>query len=215
MPKDWDKHYLNQAPLTEPAQVVASYAGRLPPGPVLDLAGGTGRNAFFLARRGHPVILLERSRVALAFVQAEALRQNLQVWALEADLESPDPSLPPGPFAGIVKSYFLHRPLLAHLAERLMPGGLVLLEGFTVQEAARRGSQAAHYWQESELLHPPPSLNLRAWAEGWMDGHHRTWAVWQKPALSTPSENRSLMRFSSSKTCYSTGWLGSSHPVWG
>ncbi|MBO1435724.1 class I SAM-dependent methyltransferase [Meiothermus sp. CFH 77666] len=182
MPKNWDAYYLHQPPFSHPAQVVAAYAHRLPAGLVLDLAGGTGRNAFFLARRGHPVILLERNRVALAFVQAEALRQGLPIWALEADLEAPDPSLPPGPFAGIIKSYFLHRPLLAHLAERLMPGGLVLLEGFTVQEAARRGSQAAHYWQGDELLHPPPGLHLRAWAEGWMEAHHRTWAVWEKPA---------------------------------
>ncbi|MCX7602204.1 MAG: class I SAM-dependent methyltransferase [Meiothermus sp.] len=181
MPKDWDAHYLHQPPLSQPAFVVAAYAHRLPAGPVLDLAGGTGRNAFFLARRGHPVFLLEKSRVALEFVQAESNRHRLGIWALEADLEAPDPSLPPGPFAGVVNSYFLHRPLLTRLSERLLPGGLVLLEGFTVQEAARRGSLASHYWQTGELLHPPSGLHLRAWAEGWMDGHHRTWAVWEKP----------------------------------
>ncbi len=179
MPKDWDHHYLSQSILAQPAQVVASYAHRLPPGPVLDLAGGTGRNAFFLARRGHPVLLLERSRVALAFVRAEAARTGLEVWALEADLEAPEPPLPPGPFAGVIMSYFVHRPLLLRLAERLHEGGLVLLEGFTTLEAQRRGSRAEHYWQPGELLHPPVGLRLRAWAEGWMEGHHRTWAVWQ------------------------------------
>jgi len=181
MPKDWETHYRTQPPLTQPAQVVAAFAHHLPSGPVLDLAGGTGRNAFFLARRGHPVILLERSRAALEFVRAEAVRQQLDIWALEADLEAPEPSLPPGPFAGTVTSYFLHRPLLPRLSQLLLPGGLVLLEGFTLQEAAlRRDSRAAHYWQSGELLHPPPDLYLRAWAEGWMDRHHRTWAVWQK-----------------------------------
>lgn len=182
MPKDWDAHYLGQPPLNQPAFVVSAYAHRLPAGPVLDLAGGTGRNAFFLAGRGHPVILLEKSRVALEFVRREAGRKKLDVWALEADLEAPNPRLPPGPFAGIINSYFLHRPLLGLFSERLLPGGLVLLEGFTVLEAARRGSQAAHYWQEGELLQPPPGLHLRTWAEGWMEGHHRTWAVWEKPA---------------------------------
>lgn len=181
MPKDWDAHYLAQPPLAAAAQVVAAYAFALPPGPVLDLAGGMGRNAFFLARRGHPVILLEQSRVALEYVRAEAARQHLGIWALETNLEAPSPSLPPGPLAGIVKSYFLHRPLLELLAQRLMPGGLVLLEGFTTVEAQQRGSQALHYWQPGELLHPPQGLHLRAWAEGWLDGHHRTWAVWQKP----------------------------------
>lgn len=182
MPKDWDAHHLAQPPLNQPAFVVAAYAHSLPAGPVLDLAGGTGRNAFFLAGRGHPVILLEKSRVALEFVRCEANRRRLDVWALEAELEFPRPHLPPGPFAGIINSYFLHRPLLNHFHERLLPGGLVLLEGHTTQEAARRGSQAAHYWQPGELLHPPPGLRLRAWAEGWMEGYHRTWAVWGKPA---------------------------------
>ncbi len=182
MPKDWDAHYRSQPPLTRPTFVVAAYAHRLPVGPVLDLAGGAGRNALFLAQRGHPVILLEQSRVALEFVRAEATRQNLEVWALEADLEAPDSSLPPGPFAGIIKSYFLHRPLLELLAERLIPGGLVLVESFTVLEGARRGDPALHYWKLGELLQPPPGLNLRAWAEGWMEGHNRTWAVWEKPA---------------------------------
>ncbi|WP_027876240.1 class I SAM-dependent methyltransferase [Meiothermus cerbereus] len=180
MPKDWDAHYLNQPPLSQPAAVVAAYAHLLPVGLVLDLAGGMGRNAFFLARRGHPVILLEQSRVALEFVRAEATGQHLDIWALETDLEAPSPDLPPGPVAGIVKSYFLHRPLLERLAERLVPGGLVLLEGFTLIEAQQRGSQAAHYWQPGELLHPPPGLYLRAWAEGFLEGHHRTWAVWEK-----------------------------------
>lgn len=66
-------------------------------------------------------------------------------------------------------------------AARLVPGGLVLLEGFTVVEAQRRGSQATHYWQPGELLRPPQGLHLRAWAEGWINQHHRTWAVWQRP----------------------------------
>jgi SAM-dependent methyltransferase len=181
MPKDWDAHYLNQPPLNQPAAVVAAYAHLLPVGPVLDLAGGMGRNAFFLARRGHPVILLEHSQVALEFVRGEAARQQLYIWALKANLEAPSPELPPGPFAGIVKSYFLYRPLLERLTEHLVPGGLVLLEGFTLIEARRRNSRAKHYWQPGELLRPPPGLCLRAWAEGWMEGHHRTWAVWEKP----------------------------------
>ncbi len=179
MSKDWDTFYQNQPPLTQPAFVVAAYAHQLPGGPVLDLAGGMGRNAFYLAERGHPVVLLERSRVALEFVRAQATRQGLDIWALEADLESPHPNLPPGPFAGVLMSYFLHRPLLESTARRLMAGGLVLIEGFTTLEARRRGSQAAHYWQEGELLHPPLGLHLRAWGEGWLEGHHRTWAVWQ------------------------------------
>lgn len=180
MPKDWDTHYRTQLPITQPAGVVAAFAHQLPGGPVLDLAGGTGRNAFYLARRDHPVILLEQSKMALEFVRFEAARQELDIWALEADLEAPDPCLPPGPFAGIVTSYFLHRPLLEKLAPRLVHSGLVFVEGFTIREAERRVSQPKHYWQLGELLHPPPGLGLRAWAEGWMDGQHRTWAVWQR-----------------------------------
>ena len=100
MPRDWERHYQADAGPVEPAFVVRYFGGRLPPGPVLDLAGGAGRNALFLAALGHPVVLLEKSRAALLRARQAAERAGAEIYALPADLEDDAEPLPPGRFAG-------------------------------------------------------------------------------------------------------------------
>ena len=181
VPRDWEAYYREFSGPPEPAFVVWAAAGLLPPGPVLDLAGGAGRNAFFLARRGHSVTLLEKSAEALFRVRRRALEEGLFVEALAADLEAFPPPLPAGPYVGVVLSYFVHRPLLEAAATRLLPGGLFLVEGFTRREAVRRGrASSPHYWEPGELFTPPAGLSLVAAGEGERGGKHRAWAVWRK-----------------------------------
>ncbi len=181
VPRDWEAYYQSEPGPQGPAQVVRAYAGELPPGMVLDLAGGAGRNAFFLAARGHRVLLLEKSQQALLRVRDLARRQGLGVHPVPFDLEDPREPLPPGPFAGVVMSYFVHRPLLAPMAERIVPGGLFLIEGFGRAEAVRRGRPTSpRYWEPFELARPPHGFALRAYGEGWIALAHRVWAVWRR-----------------------------------
>ena len=78
-------------------------------------------------------------------------------------------------------SYFVHRPLLHHLAERVAPGGLLLIEGFNRLEAVRRGRpDSPHYWEPFELARPLFGFALRAYGEGWLALAHRVWAVWRR-----------------------------------
>ena len=181
MARNWDEHYQTFAPPSDPAFVVRTYGHLLPEGVVLDLAGGAGRNAFFLAALGHRVLLLEQSEVALTMVRDEVVRRGLPVHPIRADLEDPGLALPPGPFAGVVMSYFVHRPLLRHFGRLLVPDGLVLIEGFDRHEAIRRGrGESPRYWEPWELLRPPPGLSLFAFGEGRRGFAHRTFAVWRK-----------------------------------
>ena len=181
MPRDWEAYYRLFSGPDAPAFVVRAYAGLLPPGPVLDLAGGGGRNAFFLAEAGHPVLLLEKSDAARSRVRERALREGHLVEVVAFDLEDDAEPLPPGPFAGAVMSYFVHRPLLYRVAERLVPGGLFLIEGFDRREAVRRGRpNSPHYWEPYELLRPVPGFSLLAFGEGRLALAHRTWAVWRR-----------------------------------
>ncbi len=176
MPRDWDAHYREGEEERAPAFVVRAYGPFVPKGPVLDLAGGLGRNARYFLQRGHPVILVERSREAL-----KRLAGTPGLSLLELDLEATPLSLPPGPFAAILMSYYVNRPLLALLPPLLLPGGLLLLEGFRRKEALRRGrGESPFYWEPLELLTPPPGLHLRAYGEGWMEGF-RVFAVYLRP----------------------------------
>ncbi len=178
MPRDWDAFYRQAALEGAPAQVVRAYGPFAPKGPVLDLAGGLGRNALYFLERGHPVVLVERSR--------EALRKLGGIRGLtlvELDLEAPNAltHLPQGPFAAILMSYYVNRPLLKALPPLLAPGGLLLVEGFSRREAVRRNRPGSpFYWEPYELLTPPPGLVLRAFGEGWMEGY-RVFAVYRDP----------------------------------
>lgn len=178
MPRDWDAFYREAEEVREPAFVVRAYGPFVPKGAVLDLAGGLGRNARYFLGRGHPVVLVERSQEALRRLQADP---GLTLLAL--DLETPEAPtlLPQGPFAAILMSYYVNRPLLKALPPLLRPGGLLLVEGFTQREAARRGRpESPFYWEPYELLTPPLGLALKAFGEGWMAGW-RAFAVYLRP----------------------------------
>jgi hypothetical protein len=127
MPRDWEAFYREREEARAPAFVVRAYGPFAPPGPVLDLAGGLGRNARYFLQRGRPVVLVERSREALRRLAGTA---GLEL--LEMDLEAFPLRLPKGPFAAIVVSYYVNRPLLA-----LLPP-FSFREGFSLWRASAK-----------------------------------------------------------------------------
>src|SRR5208282_2622315 len=67
----WDARYAEPefAYGTEPNDFLAQAAAAIPPGPVLSLAEGQGRNAVWLAGRGYAVEAVDASAVGLARAQ--------------------------------------------------------------------------------------------------------------------------------------------------
>lgn len=65
--RTWDERYAATGLVWSagPNQFVAAECADLPPGRALDLAGGEGRNAIWLARRGWQVTAVDFSQVAL------------------------------------------------------------------------------------------------------------------------------------------------------
>lgn len=179
MPRDWDAFYGSGGKLGGgPVFVVRAYEHLLLPGPLLDLAGGSGRNALFLASRGHPVLMIDANADALAQAAAAAQEAGVEVETRQHDLERGLPGNLGG-YAGVVISYYVQRPLLPSLERLLVSGGLLLLEGYGRREAVRRGRpDSPYYWEEGELLLPPPGLRLLAGGEGLLREHWRSWAVW-------------------------------------
>jgi SAM-dependent methyltransferase len=62
--------------------------------PVLDIGGGTGRNALALARRGHPVDVVEMTAKFADGIRGDAERESLEVRVIEGDIFSTDEDLP-------------------------------------------------------------------------------------------------------------------------
>ena len=111
---------------------IIRHAGLVPrPGPVLDLAAGSGRHARYFKGLGYDITALDRdvSRMAdLATVPGG--RDRIEV--IEADLETGSGDWPLGDrtFAGIVVTNYLHRPILPRIAAALGPGGGLIDETF-------------------------------------------------------------------------------------
>jgi tellurite methyltransferase len=121
-----------------PSSWLVAHADLLPrAGVALDLASGRGRNALWLAERGMTVVALDRNEHALADLRGEAAHRGLTVLADLADLETGHVSFDRGAFDVIVVTYYLHRPLFPALIAALKPGGLLIYETFTLDQAGR------------------------------------------------------------------------------
>jgi SAM-dependent methyltransferase len=110
------------------------------------VACGSGRHALLLAAAGFEVHAFDRDAAAIEALRAAAGRLGLalraEVRAEVRDLEAggADPATPLGPAGAydlIVVVHYLHRPLFPALVRALAPGGLLLYETFTVDQAAR------------------------------------------------------------------------------
>jgi SAM-dependent methyltransferase len=139
----WDQRYGNAGDAyvfgTAPNDFLAVVADRIPAGPVLCLAEGEGRNAVFLAKRGHAVTALDQSATGLAKARALAEKNGVPLTTVVADLA--EYAIPPGTWAGIV-AIFMHLPpelrsrVLTQAAAGLQPGGVFILESYTPAQLA-------------------------------------------------------------------------------
>ena len=152
-------------PLGVPSPWVRRFAHLVPKGgAVLDLAAGAGRHARFFAGRGHPVVAVDRNLDGMADLDATGPIERIR-----ADLEDGSPwPLGPRQFGGIVVTNYLHRPLLAQLAEALVPGGVLIYETFAVgQGAFGRPSSENYLLRPNELIRVfEPTLTIVGFEHG-------------------------------------------------
>jgi SAM-dependent methyltransferase len=141
-PNFWDDRYSSIGYVygTEPNEFVASQAHLIPPGPVLCLAEGEGRNAVFLAGRGHDVTAVDASAVGLSKASRLAAAKGLPLKVVVADLA--DYRIEPGAWSAIVATWAhlppeLRRRVHAQAAKGLAPGGVFLLEAYTPDQIRR------------------------------------------------------------------------------
>lgn len=137
----WDRRYAEPAYAygTEPNGFLVEVADRIPPGPVLCVAEGEGRNAVWLAGRGHAVTAVDASAAGLTKTAALARGRGVRVETVAADLAGYP--IRPGAWAGVVAIFAHLPPTLRRQVHRaavagLAPGGAFVLEGFTPRQLA-------------------------------------------------------------------------------
>lgn len=139
---DWDARYADEgwAFGTEPNDFLREQGHQLPPGRVLCLAEGQGRNAVWLAQRGHDVTAMDQSGFGLEGARKLAVERGVTITTVRADLT--DFEIEPGAWQGIVSIYAhvagdVRARAHARVDKGLAPGGVFILEAYRPEQIGR------------------------------------------------------------------------------
>lgn len=164
----WNERYVNrEIPLLHNPYLDAVAEFLPTSGDALDLAGGSGRNAIWLAHRGLDVTVLDVSDVGLAVARERATEVGVAVETMVHDL---DDGLPEGSWDLISVFHYLNRPLFAAITDALRPGGVLVGAIATVRNLERNERPPLPYLlEEGELPQLVPTLELLHHEETWND----------------------------------------------
>jgi SAM-dependent methyltransferase len=148
--------------------------------PVLDIGAGTGRNALALARRGHPVDVVELTPKFAEMISADARRELLKVRVIQRDVFSARGDLAQD-YELILLSEVVSdfrtteqlRGVFELAADCLVPGGRLVFNAFVAQggyvpgEAARELGQQVYtsIFTEAEMATAAAGLPLQLVAD--------------------------------------------------
>ncbi|NRA56339.1 MAG: class I SAM-dependent methyltransferase [Gammaproteobacteria bacterium] len=159
---------------------------------ILDLACGSGRNGLQLAAHGFATTLLDRDQVALQHIKSNSPANTLTNCTIVCgDLESANPyQLPVATYDAILVFRYLHRPLMPQIIAALQPGGLIVYETFTHQQAAiGRPRNPNFLLNDQELLQWFEGFTVLHFFEGYCPKQQAyiSQLIAQKPALKKPA----------------------------
>jgi len=153
-------------------------------GRALDVAGGAGRHAVWLARRGLDVTIVDVAEVGLDTAARRAAEAGVEIRCIRADLDHEDP--PAGSWDVILVHHFLCRALWPELAAALTDNGILMLCQPTLTNLERHPSPGARFLVqpgEFESFARDSGLTVIHLREGWTAaGRHEAELVARRPA---------------------------------
>lgn len=183
-PEYWNKRYrggdfANREPDPFLVEMEENYLRPLlPPGSAgIDLAGGAGRQSFWLARQGWRMTLVDFAEEAITRArQRMTADKEPHVELIERDIASTiDDCVASGrQFGFVLVGFYLDRAILPKLPQLLLPGGLLLYRTYTTENEATgnpRGPRDPDFLlRPQELLHVFQDLRIMYYRE----------TLWQK-----------------------------------
>ena len=160
----WDKKYSERSHSSlEPDPFLVSahdeFLFATAPGLALDIAGGVGRHAIWLAQRGWRTRLIDISDVGIGLAEKNASRalgpvaKEFLITAEVADLHSIQ-DFGREQYDLVLVFYFLQRELFPALAAALKPGGILIYKTYTTEQKNFAGgpSHPMFLLEPNELL---------------------------------------------------------------
>jgi 2-polyprenyl-3-methyl-5-hydroxy-6-metoxy-1,4-benzoquinol methylase len=169
----WDKKYSERShgSLQPDPFLVAAYEEFLSaasPGLALDVAGGIGRHAIWLAQHGWRVKLMDISEVGVKQAEQNAKQTGTaSSIATEVCNLNSEQDIGREQYDLVVVFFFLQRELFPALAAALKPGGHLIYKTYTTEQQHFAGgsfnsgpSHPMFLLEPNELLHAFPSLRV-------------------------------------------------------
>ena len=162
----WNKKYETENYLfgRDPIPFLKDHVDLLPKGAALDLAMGEGRNGVFLATKGFQVTGVDISEAGFEKASALASEKGVKLTTVVADLEQY--TIPPSSYDVIICTYFLQRDLFPKITAALKPGGVAMIETYTVDHLQYRPKfNRTFLLERNELLTLLPGLRVLRYQE--------------------------------------------------
>lgn len=184
----WDAKYADVREPGSPSDFMTDNAELLVDcATAIDLAGGTGGTALWLASLGVATTLVDVSQRALVVARDAASARGLQLRSVQADLEA-DPLMTAADLGresgwhAAVCANFLHRPLLAGLRGLLAPGGLAFVQIATIDNLLINARPGRDFLvKRGELADLCGGLEPLSFEEGWFANRHEARLVARRP----------------------------------
>ena len=159
--QDWNRRYREgeHASFEPDPFLLSAYEDFIQPlfpkaGTALDIAGGMGRHAIWLAERRWKVTVVDISEVAFKKSKQKADERDVKINFLVRDLRSFDPG--EEKYDLVLVFFYLQRDLYPAVVKALKPGGLLVYKTYTEEHKTRHARTVRHpeyYLQPNELLH--------------------------------------------------------------
>lgn len=178
----WDQRF-QHGWSDEPSPFLLAQRQHLPrAGRALDVAGGPGRQAIWLAAQGLDTTVIDVSPVALDMARQRAAAAGVQLNLRHWDLTST--AIPAGPWALICNFYYLQRSLIPKYIEALSPGGLLVFAHATRTNLERHERPGPNRVLEpGELADLTRELKHLYYEENWFsEGRHEARLVARRHA---------------------------------
>jgi rhodanese-related sulfurtransferase len=118
-----------------PSSFLVDHFHLLPRGLALDVAMGEGRNAIYLATRGFDVDGVDADPRKVARARTASRRLGAPIRALLGNVEDGTHIIPLDTYDLIIVFNYLHRPLFQDIRQGIVPGGVVVYQTYTVDQA--------------------------------------------------------------------------------
>jgi SAM-dependent methyltransferase len=180
----WDKRYNKRTYVygKSPAKFLAENFDYLEPeSTILDMGMGEGRNAVFLAGKGHIVTGIDISSVAVKKAKLLAKEFGVRIKTIVGTLTKYP--IKPNSYDAIICFYYVDRELNKKILSWLKPGGILIYEAHTALEFKKKKSELEnknYYLKVQELLTMFPSMKILKFEEPLHETEFRSGIILKK-----------------------------------